>query len=763
MSVSLASLVVLLLGAPPEPAERFLEQKEWHGEILFRRFETQSGAGYRWSKNWRAKVTFRLGGNEVNALARSREKEARNKKVPPEVREAYERALKDLEKSLTVGVWMVRDLKQEEELWLTESSERWSKCGGSCGNRRCPERNTELSSRRGHDKRTWPSNNSLTIDTRRKTYDLKVGWNDSLKVNVLRTRKLAHGASTHESLDESGTLVFPRLEVKDQALPEDGSVLRGSIPVKDDTGKKLLGEVSWTLSAEPLPPVELRVEIKDYEDWRPEGSTSEGEPGNDLLVHAWLEGPDGGAVEDKATSFWFLLTEVTHQPGICINFPAKPKFPPDPDLKFLPEENSGTGTWAKARIDTSAVLEGEDLIDARATLSSFDWGGFAVLEVHAYLKSGRMLYGELGSEPGRTRIRIPKSDEGSWIADGWKEKTGATGADDDDEDAEPVGDARYKGDGLTLYEEYRGWHEGGRRHNDEFDGGGDPNRKEFFLCDLSGMYVRDVAYWLSELTKSDGAKGLRVIWNLEEPEITAQRVINFNHSDSRHRVDQHAVKLVRAPGLASEGLPIQTHAVGTPGRRGFVFVGGGPPGSTLDPYAKFRRILHELCHCCNVYDHGTPTREETIGASWTLFRDEDGSEYLREGPFRIRVIDEGTLRDVTQNYIRLLKQGAEHGLLSYPVRVGAWQGARCGNPYCLMTFTDPEVFKSRENPAARYLIRPTERSAGAFWLCRGEGGRGTLWNAPEHEPEPHFGPAAYKRGDCLDQLVVNDAANPEPR
>jgi hypothetical protein len=279
---------------------------------------------------------------------------------------------------------------------------------------------------------------------------------------------------------------------------------------------------------------------------------SEEEYGNAIQVHAALEAPGGGTVADKATSMWFLLKDVSSEPGICINYPQKPKFIQESDLKFRQDHNVGPQVsvggvpMAKWRTDTSAALEYEDMpgrakiTQGKAYVSAFDWGAFGILEVHAYLESGRKVYGALRSEPGRTRIRIPKSQDGSRIADGWKEKTNATGADDADDDAEPEGDARYKGDGLTLYEEYRGWHEDGVRQADEFDGGGDPNRKELFLHDASGMDNKLSLHVFGEATR------LRLIWKLRESELSAGQVINFNHREAPHKVDQHAVKIVTA-------------------------------------------------------------------------------------------------------------------------------------------------------------------------------------------------------------------------
>src|SRR5262249_29785942 len=150
--------------------------------------------------------------------------------------------------------------------------------------------------------------------------------------------------------------------------------------------------------------------------------------------------------------------------------------------------------------DMFAQKSGKDLLEATAVVSSFDWGAWGRISVRAYLESGREVIGSLKDDEDMTEPPIPKSREGSWIADAWRNKTGAEGDDDSDDENDPVGDGN-KGDGLTLYEEYRGWHEGGRRVNNEFDGGGDPKKKELFICDLSGKYTMDALGKLGQLTK----------------------------------------------------------------------------------------------------------------------------------------------------------------------------------------------------------------------------------------------------------------------
>jgi len=784
MKIAAAGLWLLLLGAP-DPVEKYLKQQYWYGEVVFRRSEAETTGSVSWSRDWRARIEFRMEMGKVDALVRSSEREWN--RPPPEglpagMREAYEKQRQAYQKALGFGGWM-GDMKQAEELWLTETRTTRTKCGGRCGDRGCNATGSEVTRRSGYVKRgpeipklpkgfqpksfadinhiPAPQINTLSIDTRRKTFDLKIDWNDKLWVTVLKSERKPHGGyGPGESSEETGSLQFPKIDLEDQPLPEGATSLHGSIPVMDDKRKNVVGEIDWTLSPKPLPAVDLWVTLDGYATWRPEGSMSEEEPGNHIEVSAWLEAPGGGAVEDKATSIWFLLTDVSNEPGSCINYPPKPKFIQDSDLRFLDDYNSG-GTiggvpYAKARAYGSAHVEGgktveaKTLLGAKACISSFDWGGSGILQVQANLESGRRVYGALRGRPGDSRIRIPKSDDGSRIADGWKEKTGATGKDDDDDEKEPVGDARFPGDGLTLYEEYRGWHEDGYRHADEFDGGGDPNRKELFVCDRSGM-ARGFA-----LDAFATSTGLRVVGGLAPTEISEGRVVNFNHGkDTPHRVDQHAAVVYTAPWLDADVAP-DSHATGTPGSHGVVYLSRGPAGPTnvVGTGRRARELIHNLLHSCNVDHHAPRTTEERVGVNLTLGRGEQNEPILMEGAVRTRIFRESDGVDVTAAYIEQLLSPASVGFLR--MRIGSWQGSGSGHSHCVMCNTSHRYFRSRRSPGEIHQIRGSELGRGSIYVC--DKRDGAMDNGDDHRPEPHFGPAPVGRGACLYRIAVNDIA-----
>ncbi len=86
-----------------------------------------------------------------------------------------------------------------------------------------------------------------------------------------------------------------------------------------------------------------------------------------------------------------------------------------------------------------------------------------------------------------------------------------------------------RGDGLSLYEEYRGFQVGVDFVR------GDPTKKDFFLVDRIGGRSKDgIAIFRA-------ATGLAVHGTLLPFQITPARLINFNSSFATHVTERHAV------------------------------------------------------------------------------------------------------------------------------------------------------------------------------------------------------------------------------
>src|SRR5207249_5833174 len=83
--------------------------------------------------------------------------------------------------------------------------------------------------------------------------------------------------------------------------------------------------ITWNLTP-TTNAVELQVEIKsaatNYDNWLPSGNLLDPEePGSSLKFIARLVKPDGTPATDTATTMKCTLAGVSHEPGVCMNFP----------------------------------------------------------------------------------------------------------------------------------------------------------------------------------------------------------------------------------------------------------------------------------------------------------------------------------------------------------------------------------------------------------------------------------------------------------
>jgi hypothetical protein len=222
---------------------------------------------------------------------------------------------------------------------------------------------------------------------------------------------------------------------------------------------------------------------RGYEDWVPEGNCEHPDKaGNYLQVTAKLsKGLKAKAGYDVAppslpmvnympsptSAFTFHLSSSC-KPGICINWPPPQNVARDDfDLRLANDE-------ATKDANTTLILEDQDqrastpkdpnreYTEATVRINCLDFGAYGDLVIQARVVSSGGL-GGIRFDDHTRRVRIPKRTGFSHIADKWKHDLKI--ADKDwfdtwDEENIPVG--RTRGDGLSLYEEYRGAVIGGK-------------------------------------------------------------------------------------------------------------------------------------------------------------------------------------------------------------------------------------------------------------------------------------------------------------
>jgi hypothetical protein len=297
------------------------------------------------------------------------------------------------------------------------------------------------------------------------------------------------------------------------------------IPTEIDAGS---ANVSWNFRPGDTSPLEVVVRPQGYDSWMPQGGINEDTEGNSIRVEAVLQKKGGGETDARAHTFTFELLDVSHEPGVCLNFPQDAAEGDKPDLRFRGEPNAAASPPLEALEGGRKVMTGTGSHQrATATVSAFDFGAFGLLRVVADTDAGPIV-GHLEGDDQRTDVLLPKRQDGSQIADAWRARYGVN-ADDEDRDAEPAGNG-VQGDWLSAYEEYRGFFVG------EAPPGGlphirtDPNKKDLFVRDLDNLGPGDLT------TANLGAP----VHYLDDGQTDADRRVN-PHAGIHHLHDQKAV------------------------------------------------------------------------------------------------------------------------------------------------------------------------------------------------------------------------------
>jgi hypothetical protein len=570
-------------------------------------------------------------------------------------------------------------------------------------------------------------------------------------------------------INQSSISMTPRDEEyrKKNTLPESGFNLSGSHEFLDRLGplgdveprvqKKLplmapwtMMRVNWKLVPAGEEDVEAVIETpKGYEKWEPVADKTEDKAGpRPITVKARLhkKGEPDKPASQKA-QFRFELIETTRINGVCMNWPPADRALDTYDLRIEQDKNedldvkdgkSGQKAGTKKNVSEAAV-----------TISCFDWGAFARLKVTAILDDdyGSEVLAYLDSDKSKHELKIPKDADDNFIADGWEKKNGVFGKKaGDDEEPSPEGDG-HPGDGLTLYEEYRGFMENGTHIF------GDLKKKDLFICNKIGQ--------MAELGISifENISGLAVHSKLkpggrDEPgELDASRVINRNYTNRAHIVDQHGIFIDKGDeGMASEASPLSGFepTPGPPKKFEKVKIGLGFLGERYSAYRRASVVAHELLHCCSVWHHGDidqgfrkfKTKTDPAGVQRTFMFNVDAAGNA-VGPGAVIVL-------INEKTGGIIPPGNPGLLAGITVWIGNKQGQHSGDTECVMRYNCAHVYKDK---SANYAIFLEDEKFG-LEICANATGTGV--NEPGREPEPRYGNATAGKGDCPKQICVND-------
>ena len=300
-----------------------------------------------------------------------------------------------------------------------------------------------------------------------------------------------------------------------------------SIPINSPGGLDYIRNVcSWDIKKGlDIHPIIRKAE----KSWLPMG----GEEENTISITAEIEED-----ENLAGKWEFTLYEVNNEKGYCLNSGEGEEY----DLEFTDNQDGFIET-------KDGENDGEWIIETTETLNrvsvvilSHDYGAWGKLK--ARVNVGGIWY-ECKSENGDDYITIPCDEDEDRIADYWEGQYDVYDKDENwDEDPEPSGQ-NSNGDGISLYEEYRGFEDENYQHERL-----NPQVKELFVRDENGLVAQ---------SGFDVVSGLRVFyigedgwtgadeWSDSFYRLTVdpeKRVVNFNTSDFGHIVDQHALHVV---------------------------------------------------------------------------------------------------------------------------------------------------------------------------------------------------------------------------
>jgi hypothetical protein len=536
--------------------------------------------------------------------------------------------------------------------------------------------------------------------------------------------------------------------------------------------------------------------FENYRQWLPEGPdpANTRSTGNSVSFRVYLldKKKPGQKITDGITSVKYYFGEsVSHEPGYAMNFPAT-----NPDTRADLQLGKLTDRADNSREITEINITGAGP-GMPVKVESFDYGGYGKLQASVTLGTGEVLQAmDLNSK--KTYMPIPyREDDRSQVADIWKAANKAKDLDDDYDDEkgeDGVGD-EHNGDGLSLYEEYRGFIENKKHIRTN------PLKKDLMVC---SKLEND--HWPNGVNIFSSVTGIVVHYKFKEDEFgqpenrndqfANDRVINFNFSKRElHVVNQHGLAMVIDNSISYAEA---THYAGISGKMGtpkdfkYLRVGSGfspdisgynvvradvnddgtfkinPNGKGViytDEYGV--TIAHEMLHCCNVWHHGdrdiTRTWQQQANGSVKELNYDDNGTLLSQR--NIVVINEDgtpcTNWGADQNGVRVINIGLKNGQCS-------------GVEDCIMRYDNTSAYAETEQAATRYFMpRGTSTAAShangqhnyaeitGIGLC--DQAEGTGVNKATRSPRSRYGDADQNaprgrtsRGNCKKQVCIND-------
>lgn len=407
-------------------------------------------------------------------------------------------------------------------------------------------------------------------------------------------KEVSDGKSSSREFSEDVHLVIPPLKAREdkgwvfnRRMDPRGLQVSGTLEKNLSDGSIVHGAIRVTVD---LDPAEYECLIKppdNYRKWLPEGGDNEEQVVSTLQFTGEIRCIKGKPLPDR--KFWIeTRLDSSTQPGVCVNFPAHGKKTADlviqrqgtsPYLELKSSEGKGEDdAWTKATGNLKAGQEFTVAVGCR------DYGAFGDLAFNCDVPVRIE-----GFDDHRGSLNLPFDENHNRIADNWEYWASIMANAHADDDKLPSGNG-VDGDGLSVYEEYRGFKCAGVHTRTA------PFYKDLFIHDpgnlgcglfrASGITVHFVR--AGEFSEEEGAEN--------------KYVINCNRAYAT--LGQQHLLFVRNHTFANGSMgKAEGPNIGPPKETSFVSVDVAKCRAR-GPDRLASTLAHELGHGCNLWHHG---------------------------------------------------------------------------------------------------------------------------------------------------------------
>lgn len=318
---------------------------------------------------------------------------------------------------------------------------------------------------------------------------------------------LASGEATF-TMNKTDWVEYPeRYSPRKYAFPKSGNV-----------------SLKWSLTRDNPNPSEVTVDVASYESWLPTGNIQDPkEPGINPLNITVTVHKKGDKKTLRQAYLDISLPYVSKNRGICGNYPQNAS--EEEGLRFREKDFPKSGGLVYK--DRTHLITDVPVEQATFRVHSYDYGAWGTMRITARDEAGRDVKVKVRGKD-TPDLDIPLDDDANRIGDSWK--PGDTKGKAKDWDDESIAGQDARGDGITLYDEYRGVviiNESGGQEFVRLN----PKAKEMFLIDKENVFPIAkwekvtggfVTYYLNESLvepKGDPADGAKVNYSDPEHEV----------------------------------------------------------------------------------------------------------------------------------------------------------------------------------------------------------------------------------------------------